>query len=116
MNIRTRLLGEPKEVEPEHPRDGAGGADHRNLARPGREQGREAQGRRRAGAEVREQVADPAQAMLDVVPVDPQEQHVAQQVHPSRVQEHRGEHGGHRRRGRPVAVLVDDQVVFGDFW
>jgi hypothetical protein len=42
-----------------------------------------------------------AEAVLDVVAEDQQEEHVAEQVQPTAVQEHRGEH---RQRGRLVVA------------
>src|SRR6185503_14843138 len=47
--------------------------------------------------EVEEGERDRAQAILDVVPEDPQEQHVAQQVYPAAVQEHARDHAEHCR-------------------
>ena len=44
-----------------------------------------------AGAEIPEQVAQASEAMLDVVAVDPEEQHVPEEVQQAAVQEHAGE-------------------------
>ena len=55
-----------------------------------------------AGEHVEEQVQRPAEAVLDVVPEDPQEQHVEAEVQPSAVQEHRRDH-------REVDVLVREE-------
>jgi hypothetical protein len=63
--------------------------------------------------------------VLDIVAEDPQEQHVAAQVQPAAVQEHRGDerqlgrHQNHPRRQRPLAgdhrrygaQRVDDPVL-----
>ena len=49
-----------------------------------------------------------ARGVLDVVPEDPQEQHVAAEMHPATVQEHRGEHGD-QRIGGPGDVRTGTQ-------
>ena len=54
------------------------------------------------------------EAVLDVVAVDPEEQHVPEQVHEAAVQEHRREQVGQAGRARLEAVLEDEQVVDAD--
>ena len=48
-------------------------------------------GRDDPGGEVPEQEPDPAERVLDVVPEDPEEEHVPAEVEPAPVHEHRGE-------------------------
>ena len=52
--------------------------------------------RRDTADEVEQQERDRAEPILDVVPEDPQEEHVAEQVQPAAVQEHAREHPDRR--------------------
>ena len=54
------------------------------------------QGGGQAAEQVEHQVAAVAQAVLDVVAEDPQEQHVAEEVADARMDEHRGQDGVRR--------------------
>ena len=71
-------------------------------------------------SEIEEQELEPAETILDIVAEDPQEQHVAEQMHPAAVQEHRGEDGigiGCRRIGearRDEGKLLDEPVARGE--
>ena len=87
------------EVGAEHARDRARRADVGDAGgRVGRELG---EGREHAAHEVEERVAQAAHAILDVVAEDPEEQHVADDVHPAAVHEDRGD------QGQPGGVLRD---------
>jgi hypothetical protein len=100
---------EPQEVEAEHSRDRARSADHRHL----RAGGEELEGERRGdpGPQVSQQVAQAAEPVLHVVAVDPQEQHVPEQVQEAAVEEHRHQQVGETRVRRAIAVLEHEEVV-----
>ena len=52
----------------------------------------EEKGRRDTGRQISQQIAKMAETMFDVVAVNPKEQHIASQVHPTGMHEHCGEH------------------------
>jgi hypothetical protein len=104
---------EEDEVAGEHARDGARRPHHRDehVARRGR---REGLGERRGdpGEHVEEEEARAPERVLDVVPEDPQRQHVEPEVKEPPVQEHRGQD---RERWRdhvpPLDVLEGEDLV-----
>lgn len=72
------------------------------------------EGGRQPGTDIGQQIADVTEPMFYVVAVNPEKQHVAGQVHPAGMHEHRREHA-HRRKGRrPEAVAEHGQVVRRD--
>ena len=83
------------EVGAEHTGDRAGRPDERLNRGPVRE--REPVSRDIAAEHVEKQVGEPAEAVLDVVAEDDEEQHVPEQVQPARVQEHGEQHRQRRR-------------------
>ena len=103
---------EPHEIKAEHARDRAGGADQRDVGAE-KEHGVE-QRRRDAGDQVPENEGQRAQAVLDVVAVDPQEEHVPGEVEQPPVEKQREQQIEDRRGGRPVAVLEDEEIVGRD--
>ena len=92
QHLRVR---QQHEIAAEHGRDGAARADvrDRRLDVAREHQGDEGlrRGRRKAAEEVEDEVAEPAERVLDVVAEDPEEEHVAEQVRPAAVHEHRRE-------------------------
>ena len=84
-----------EQIRAEHAGDGAARANHRHLG------GRVSTGldQRCGGAatKVDQQIPEAAQQILDIVPENPQEQHVAAEMQPSAMQELAGED---RRPGR----------------
>jgi hypothetical protein len=72
------VAGKPHEVEAEDPRDRARGADQGHVRR--REDEGVEEGCRGAGGEVGGDVGARSQAALDVVAVDPEKEHVAEEV------------------------------------
>ena len=108
-----QLVEEAEEDERGHPRpreehevraqrrgDGPRGPDRRD--RRGRLDGHLAQAGQRAAEQVEAQEAGPPEPILDVVPEDPQVEHVAEQVEPAAVQEL----AGHQRRGLTRQVVA----------
>jgi hypothetical protein len=95
---QTFARGVDRQVGAEYAGDGAGGSDeglHRGLV------GEREPVRGDVAAEhVEEQEGELAEAVLDVVAEDNEEQHVAEQVQPARVQEHGEQHG----QGRLLVV------------
>src|SRR5204863_8724566 len=77
------------QIRAEHAGDGAARANHRHL------RGRVGAGldQRCGGAatKVDQQIPEAAQQILDIVPENPQEQHIAAEMQPSAMQEHAGE-------------------------
>ena len=78
-------------VRPHHTTYGTRCADHGNGAR-GLEQYLKSS-RGQAAQYIEEDVADAAHRVLDIVSEDPEEPHVADEVEPAAVEEHRGERG-----------------------
>ena len=125
QHLRAR---QQHEVGAEHRRDRAARADVRDrrvgVAREGERDEGLGRRRREAAEEVEEEEADLAERVLDVVAEDPEEEHVAEQVHPAAVQEHRRERGqepalpDRRARAldlaRVVAELVDRALQVGE--
>jgi hypothetical protein len=103
------VVGKPDEVQAEHAGDRPRRADRRQVG-PHPDEG-VPEPRNPPGAEIDEQVEEPSEPVLDVVAVDPQEQHVPGEVHQSAVQEHRREQAGDGRGGGMEAVPEDEQVV-----
>ena len=114
-------MGKQQEIRPQHGCDGAAGADVRNAgirdaAELQRHEGLQ-RGRGNAAQEVPDQETHPAQRVLDVVPEDPEEEHVAEDVLPARVHEHPGEDAlppgqrVHRERRRHVARALESARV-----
>ena len=69
---------------------------------------------RDTGGQVGREKSDTAETVLDVVAIDPQEEHVAGKMHEAGVEKHRREQGRRRRRHRTKAVVEDDEVVGRD--
>jgi hypothetical protein len=67
--------------------------------------------RRRSRREVPEEVAQRADLLLDVVPVDPEEQHVPREVEEAAVEEHAEQQIARGWSRRAVAMLEDEEVV-----
>src|SRR6266545_2471613 len=105
--------GEHHDVGPEDAGYGSGSAEVRNH-RVGIDQELTDRGRD-PGREVEEEVQDRSQLVFDVVPEDPQEQHVAADVQPPPVKEHRHEHRLPPRlvRTRPIEKALKARVVSG---
>ena len=81
--VSTRARGSKHEVRAEDARDRAGRAEVRDVrARPAKLQrdDRLQRGRGVAGEQVEDEVAEPAERVLDVVAEDPEEEHVAAEV------------------------------------
>ena len=89
------VFGEQERVQAQHARDGPRCPDERGPAVACQHRKHERGDRTRA--QVGHQVAEPTEAVLDVVAVDPQKQHVAAEVHQPGVHEHAREQVGHRR-------------------
>jgi len=106
-----RVAGKPEEVEPQHPGNGAGRADQRELRSGGKQGVKERGGH--AGQQVPERVAHRPEAMLDIVAVNPEEQHIPKQVHEAAMQEHRRQQIEQLRRRGAEAVSEDNQIVRG---
>ena len=88
-------IGVDQQIGAEHAGNCSARAEHRDgRARVGE---RLAQRRGDAARQIEQQVADVPEHILDIVPEDPQEQHVAADMQPARVEEHAGED---RRPGR----------------
>ena len=91
--------GQDHEVGAEHSRDRAAGADVRDLTFGRGSVGKRDEGLERRRGEAAEEIegeeAKVSQRILDVVPEDPKEQHVADDVEPAAVHEHGGD-GGER--------------------
>ena len=100
---------EEHEVRAQRRRDRPGRADRRD--RRGRVDGDLREAGERAAEEIEAEEAEPAEAVLDVVPEDPQVEHVAEQVQPAAVQEL----AGHQRRGlvRQVVAAAPGGGQFG---
>ena len=96
-------------VEAEHARDRARGADQRHVRGGEDERVRERCDDPRG--QVRKQVAGRAKPALDVVAVDPEEEHVPEQVHEAAVQEHAAEQVAELRGVGAEAVLEREQLV-----
>ena len=60
-----------------------------------------------AAQQIKDHEAAMAHRILDVIAEDPQEPHIAEQMHPATVQEHVGEHR------RPVAAVGDHATRIG---
>jgi hypothetical protein len=84
-------FGEEQEIGPQNTGDGAAGSDDGNAA-SGFEDQVEA-GRGQAAEEIEEEESEAADPQLHIVAIDPQEEHVAQEVHGTRVEEHGGKEG-----------------------
>lgn len=87
----TPRLREHEDIGAEHPGDRARGADigHARFGSDGILRER----RRDAGQQVEDQKFEVAEAVFDIVAEDPQKQHIAEQVQPAAMHEHRGEYG-----------------------
>ncbi len=98
---------EQEEIGAEHGRDGAARSEVRDLRVDGGAEGerheRLERGRSKAAQEVEDEVAQPAERVLDVVAEDPEEEHVPGQVEDVPVHEH-------RRDARERPVLADDRT------
>ena len=79
-------------------------APRRFPERRDRQRGQHARG------EVEDQEADRTEGLLDVVAEDPQEQHVAGEVHEAAMQEHRGHEGRWLGGGGHKASLIASGV------
>ena len=118
-------VGEEHHVGGHHAGDGAAGADHghrEDRRRVGADQpGRAHRGgqglggrRRQAGEQVEGQEAAAPQRVLDVVPEDPEREHVAGQVHQAAVEEHAGEDGEGRRDDVARPDVLEGEELVGD--
>jgi hypothetical protein len=92
ISVSTRARGREHEVRAEHAGDRSARTDVRDacILRIPEPEGRcrLRSHRRNAGSEVPEQESHAAQGIFDVVPEDPEEQHVEPDVRPVRVHEH----------------------------
>src|SRR5215211_726011 len=87
--------GEKNEVGAEHRRDGPARAEVRDLrvrrSAGGERDDRLERRRREAAEKVEDDVAHPAERVLDVVPEDPEKEHVPGEVEPAAMHEHRAD-------------------------
>jgi endonuclease/exonuclease/phosphatase (EEP) superfamily protein YafD len=93
-------MGKQQQIGAEHARDRAARPDHWHLrARIGQRLGER---RRHPAGEIEREEAAVAADVLDVIPEDPEIEHVAGQMHQAAVQEHRAEQRGAGRDHREV--------------
>ena len=87
--VKTRTRGIEHEIRAHHAADRARRADHRDAEFGSVQHLRERRGD--AAQQIEHQEARPRHRVFDVVAEQPQEPHVADQVHPAAVHEHRRE-------------------------